>query len=409
MEYEGGGSMKRRISILLIAMALLIVALVYGTVYSNVEQSVDNSESESLGSIMEIVSLVRTRFYKPVETMDLLRAYVATGSINGMLAEVLSDPYSRYMDQHAYDNLLSDTSGVFGGIGIVIGIQDEQLTIVSPIKGTPGERAGLRAQDKIIQIEDRDTQYMTTEEAASLMRGKEGTEVAITIQRDEEQIEVTIVRDLINVNSIDRIEMLTPQIGYIQLTNFSDRSYQELVDALDELDNEQMAGLVLDLRFNPGGPLGAALQVANVFIGDGPVVYLEDRNGDRVRYEAIKEGTRDKIPMVVLINGSSASASEIVAGALADHDLATLIGTTTFGKGLVQTVIPLRDGGGISLTEQVYLTAGGHNINDVGIIPDYEIEIDEEEELAIYFGDPEIEDSQLAKAIEIIQEQLIES
>lgn len=401
-----GDQVKRRLYVLLAAVILLISALVYGTVFSSVNSELNNGNSDDFSSVMEVITLVRSRFYKPVDTTELLSAYVTTGSINGMLAETLQDPYTRFMDQHAYEGMLSDTSGVFGGIGIVIGIQDEQLTIVSPIKGTPGERGGLRAQDKIIKIDDRDTHYMTTEEAASLMRGAPQTEVTLTIQRGDEVLEVLIVRDLINVNSIDKAVILEPGIGYIYLTNFSDRTYEELVKALVDLDEQGMEGLILDLRFNPGGTLAAALQVANEFVAEGSLVYLEDRDGNRIGYEATKQGTREEIPMVVLVNGSSASASEIVSGALRDNDLAVLVGTHTFGKGLVQSVIPLRDGGAITLTEQVYLTAGGHDINQVGLLPDYELEIDEEEELAIYLGDTDVEDTQLMKALEIVRSKL---
>lgn len=401
-----GDQVKRRLYVLLAAVILLISALVYGTVFSSVNSELNSANPDDFSSVMEIITLVRSRFYKPVDTTELLSAYVTTGSINGMLAETLQDPYTRFMDQHAYEGMLSDTSGVFGGIGIVIGIQDDQLTIVSPIKGTPGERGGLRAQDKIIKIDNRDTHYMTTEEAASLMRGAPQTEVTLTIQRGDEVLEVLIVRDLINVNSIDKAVILEPGIGYIYLTNFSDRTYEELVKALADLDEQGMEGLILDLRFNPGGTLAAALQVANEFVAEGSLVYLEDRDGNRIGYEATKQGTREEIPMVVLVNGSSASASEIVSGALRDNDLAVLVGTHTFGKGLVQSVIPLRDGGAITLTEQVYLTAGGHDINQVGLLPDYELEIDEEEELAIYLGDTDVEDTQLMKALEIVRSKL---
>lgn len=398
--------MKRRVLVLSTAVLLLFASLVYGSVFSSFGAGPESAvQAGDAGNLLEIVSLVRARFYRQVDVADLLSAYASTGSVRGMLAQALGDPYTRYMDQHAYESLMSDTSGVFGGIGIVIGIRDEQLTIISPIKGTPGERAGLRANDRIIRIGDRDTNYMTTDEAASLMRGEPGTEVTITIQRDEESFDVTIVRDMISVNSIEKVEMLEPGIGYIHLTNFSDRTYRELVEALDQLDAEGIEGLILDLRFNPGGTLSAALQVADEFVSSGDLLHLEDRDGNRSSFAAVEEGTRTPIPMVVLINGSSASASEIVAGALRDHGLAVLVGTTTFGKGLVQSIVPLRDGGAISLTEQVYLTAGGHDINQVGIVPDYEIEISEEEELAIYFGEAEV-DLQLEKAVEIIRSQI---
>jgi len=386
--------MKRRIAILGAATILLVAALIYGSVLFTVggEQTARAGDLENL---LEVVALVRSRFYRQVEVADLLDAYARTGSIQGMLAEALEDPYTRLMDQHAYESM----------IGIVIGIRDSELTIISPIKGTPGERAGLRGNDKIIRIGERSTEFMTTDEAASLMRGEPGTEVTITIRRDDEEFDVTIIRDIINVMSIEEVEMIGQGIGYIRLTSFSDRTYHELVSALNQLEAEGMEGLILDLRFNPGGTLGAAIQVADEFIASGPIVYLQNRNGDRVSWDALEEGTRKPIPMVILVNGSSASASEIVAGALRDHGLAVLVGTQTFGKGLVQTVVPLRDGGALSLTEQVYLTAGGHDINRSGIEPDYVLEISDEELEAIFLGEADV-DRQLEMAVEIITAQI---
>lgn len=399
-----GDPLKRRWLLVLAIIVLLTVSILYGTVFSR-SAGVEPQKYENIGIVIEVVSLVRGRYYQPVSTVDLLRSYVATGTINGMLSETLGDPYTRYMDQRAYERMVSQTTGTFGGIGIVIGIRDEQLTIISPIKGTPGERAGLRASDVILKIDGKDTTYMTTDEAASLMRGPEGTGVHLTIKRGDEVIEVPIIRAMINVNSIETIEMIEPSIGYIELTNFSDSTYSELVEALDQLEAEGMKGLILDLRFNPGGTLAAALQVANEFIAQGPLIYFQDRDGNRMAYEAVEADTRERIPMVVLINGSSASASEIVAGALRDHGLAILVGTTTFGKGLIQSIIPLRDGGALTITEQVYLTAGGHDINKVGIEPDIEIVVDEETEVAIYLDEPDVVDPQLEKALEIIREQ----
>lgn len=402
-----GDPLKRRWFIVTAIIILLTVSILYGTVSSRSER-IEQLKYEDLGSVMEVIALVRGRYYQPTSTMDLLRSYVSTGTINGMLADALGDPYTRYMDKNAYQRMVSQTSGTFGGIGIVIGIRDDQLTIISPIKGTPGERAGLRGSDAIIKIDNKDTTYMNTDEAASLMRGPEGTRVELTIKRGEEIIEVPIIRALINVDSIEVAKIIEPGIGYIELTNFSDRTYQELVEAINSLEQDEMQGLIIDLRFNPGGTLGASLQVANEFIAQGPLIYFQDREGNRVAYEATAKGTRKPMPMVVLINGSSASASEIVAGALRDHGLATLVGTTTFGKGLIQSVIPLRDGGAITVTEQVYLTAGGHDINKVGISPDIEIVIDEEDEVEIYLDNPEVEDLQLEKALEIIRLQLNE-
>ena len=194
-------------------------------------------------------------------------------------------------------------------------------------------------------------------------------------------------------------------IGYIEITNFSDRTYEELRKALEFLDERGQKALILDLRFNPGGTLGAALEVANEFVSGAPLVYLEDQEGIRTPFDSMVEGTRKPMPMAVLSNGSSASASEIVSGALQDNGLATLIGTTTFGKGLVQSLYPLRDGSALTVTEQGYLTSGGKDINGVGIEPDIVVEVTLEEEEAIYLDEAEY-DPQLDKALEVLRAEL---
>ena len=324
-----------------------------------------------------------------------------------MLRTALDDPYTRHMDAMAFENMMNTTTGIYGGVGLVVGMQDDGLTIVSPIKGTPGERAGLRREDKIVAIDGKDTTYMTLDEAVSLMRGEEQTNVCLTIKRGEERFEVHITRELINVESVAEVKMVDEEyrIGYIQITNFSERTYEELVNALAKLDEQKMRALILDLRHNPGGTLNAALQVSNEFVSDAPLLYLEDKEGNRTPFESTEAGTRTPIPMVVLINGGSASASEIVSGALRDNGLATLIGTTTFGKGLVQSLYPLRDGSAMTITEQGYLTSGGHDINGVGIEPDIVVEITLEEEEAIYLGEAEY-DAQLEKGLEVLRTQL---
>ena len=278
--------------------------------------------------------------------------------------------------------------------------------MVSPIKGTPGERAGC-SRDKIVAINGKDTTYMTLDEAVSLMRGPENTEIDLTIQRDEEVFEVHIVRELINVISVPEYYIIDEEygIGYVEITNFSERTYEELVEALDALDAQGQRALIIDLRHNPGGTLSSALKVANEFVSGAPLLYLEDKEGNRTPFESIDVGTRKPIPMVVLINGGSASASEIVSGALQDNGLATLVGTTTFGKGLVQSLYPLRDGSALTVTEQGYLTSGGKDINGVGIEPDIVVEVTLEEEEAIYLGEAEY-DPQLEKGLEVLRSHL---
>ncbi|HKM42868.1 MAG TPA: S41 family peptidase [Limnochordia bacterium] len=389
-------------------MALLSVSLAYGSFQANVQVPEGQTRYESIGTTLEVIALVKTRHYfQPVSTFEMLKAYVTHGTINGMLKNALDDPYTRHMDAAAFENMMNTTTGIYGGIGLSVGIVDDRVTVVSPIKGTPGERAGLRRGDKIMAIDGKDTTHMTLDEAVSLMRGLEDTELDLTIQRDEDVFEVHIVRELINVVSIPEYHMIDEEnnIGYIEITNFSDRTYDELVEALADLDAKGQRALVLDLRFNPGGTLGAALQVANEFVSGAPLLYLEDQEGTRTPFDSTMAGTRQPIPVAVLINGGSASASEIVSGALQDNGLATLIGTTTFGKGLVQSLYPLRDGSALTVTEQGYLTSGGKDINGVGIEPDIVVEVTDEEEEAIYLDEAEV-DPQLEKALEVLRTQL---
>ncbi len=394
--------------IIFLIVALLSVSLVYGSYQANTQVPEGETRYESIGTALEVIALVKTRHYfQPVSTLGLFKAYVTHGTINGMLKSALDDPYTRHMDAIAFENMMNTTTGIYGGIGLSVGIVEDRVTVVSPIKGTPGERAGLRRGDKIMAIDGKDTTYMTLDEAVSLMRGPEQTELDLAIRRDEEVFEVHIVRELINVVSVPEYSIIDEEygIGYVEITNFSDRTYDELVKALEVLDSQGEKALILDLRFNPGGTLGAALQVANEFVSEAPLLWLEDKEGNRTPFESTFRGTRKPLPMVVLINGGSASASEIVSGALQDNGLATLVGTTTFGKGLVQSLYPLRDGSALTVTEQGYLTSGGKDINGVGIEPDIVVEVTPEEEEAIYLDEAE-HDPQLAKALEVLRSKL---
>ncbi len=402
---DGGRLVRNKLVLVLLLVTVCFLGIWYGSVVSSAGADSLEKEArfESIGTAMEVMAIVKSRsYFQPVDVFGLVRGYLQEGTINGMLSKTLSDPYTRYMDSHAYERMMTSTRGVFGGIGIVVGMQEERLTVISPIRGTPGERAGLRGGDKITRIDGKDTTYMTLDEAVSLMRGPEGEDVTLTITREDQVLEVYIVRAIINVESVSASEMVAEGVGYVEITNFSDRTYGELVDALASLDDEGMDALILDLRFNPGGTLGAALLVADLFISQGPLVHLEDQRGNRTPYLATNQGTRASLPMVVLINGGSASSSEIVAGALKDTGNAVLVGTKSFGKGLVQSVYPLRDGGALTVTEQAYLTSGGRNINKVGIEPDFVVELAEEEEEALYRGDASFVDPQLQTAIDLL-------
>jgi len=351
----------------------------------------------------------------PVEASALLHAYVDTGSINGMLKAVLKDPYTRYLDVPAYRQMQIDTTGRFAGIGIMVGLKDERITIIAPIEKTPAHRLGLRGGDHIAAIDSRPTELMSLDEAVSLMRGKEGTRVILLIERGTDQaerFEVSITRALIEVPSVAEAKVLAGKewgnaipVGYIRLSQFSERTSEELEDALQGLEKQRVQGVILDLRNNPGGLLTAAVQVSSKFLEGGPIVHIVGRDQERKTVWAFPRAAHAGLPLVVLVNGNSASASEIVSGALQDRGVATVVGERTFGKGLVQVVIPMRDGSALSLTSARYQTAGGRFIHEKGIEPDIVVKPEEGEDPLIGGASlaPAAIDRQLQRALEVLE------
>ncbi|MBI4846116.1 MAG: S41 family peptidase [Candidatus Omnitrophica bacterium] len=303
------------------------------------------------------------------------------GALKGMLSSL--DPYSQFMDPDMFKELQVETEGHFGGLGIEITIRDNLLTIISPLDGTPAEKAGLKAQDRIVKIEDKITRDMTLSEAVKLMRGPVGTKVTITIMREKEEElkEYTITRDIINIKSIRKSEILGKDIGYIKLTDFSETTKSDMANALQNLEKTGIEGLILDLRNNPGGLLTSSVEIASEFLPTGElVVYTKGREkSQNTEYRATGKTNFKDIPLIVLINSGSASASEIVAGAIQDHKRGIIVGTKSFGKGSVQTVIPLKDGSALRLTTAVYYTPSGRTINEKGIIPDVVVEFEEKQ------------------------------
>jgi carboxyl-terminal processing protease len=315
----------------------------------------------------DVLNLVQDNYVENVESKDLIY-----GAINGMLRDL--DPHSSFLKPDEYKELQVETKGKFGGLGIEITIRDSILTVVAPLEGTPADKAGLEAEDQIVRINDEPTQDMSLVEAVQKMRGPKGTKVRLTIVRKGEKkpLEFELLRDTITVQSI-RARTLEPSYGYIRISSFQSGTANDLRKALDELEkeNKSLQGLVLDLRNDPGGLLDQAVEVSDEFLDDGLIVYTGGRlDSQKMRFEARKNSNPHNYPIVVLVNAGSASASEIVAGALQDHKRAIILGEPTFGKGSVQTVIPLKDGSAIRLTTSLYYTPSGRSIQAKGIEPD---------------------------------------
>jgi carboxyl-terminal processing protease len=398
----------------------LVVSLAGAIIISNAAQP---GGVDELRTVVDIISLLKLEYVDPVNTLDLFGAYIKYGDINKML-QILDDPYTRYMDAKAYKQSQIDTKGEYGGLGITVGIRRGLLTIIAPFKDTPADRVGLRGGDNILSINGRSTEGMSLDEAVSLMRGEPGTSIVLSIGRTNQEETVTfdveLVREVIEVTSVysqvippdGKFPFLTESVGYIAISNFAERTDAELVSILDELlRQDKVEGLIIDLRNNPGGLLTTSLQLANRFIPSGPLLHVVGKEGKTQAYMAQPEwALSDLPPLVVLVNEYSASASEILSGALKDRKVATVVGKTTFGKGLVQTLYPLRTGG-LSLTTARFMTAGGNMIHGVGVAPDIEVDwtIEEQEELYLTNGEIEVVtpyDPQLTEALKVLQEKM---
>jgi carboxyl-terminal processing protease len=358
---------RKRPTVLVLMLTLAVFCWMTIGRADQAEKSSNNDLYRELQLFTDVLSIVRRSYVEEVPMKDLVY-----GAVNGMLASL--DPHSSFLPSDMYKELEIDTSGEFGGLGIEITLRDNVLTVVSPIEDTPAYRIGLEAGDMILKIGDRFTKDMSIMEAVKLMRGKAGTEVTITVMREgfDRPREFTIVREVIKVESV-KARTLESGFGYVRIAQFQERTDRDLRKAMNALKKENggLSGLVLDLRNNPGGLLEQAVMVADVFLEEGLIVYTEGREeGSRMRRSAQSQGTEPDYPMVVLINGGSASASEIVAGALQDNGRAVILGTQSFGKGSVQTIIPLRDDSGLRLTTARYYTPRGTSIQAKGITPD---------------------------------------
>jgi len=362
---------RRKMSIVSVALAGAIIGAL--TVVGMNARLVDAQGSyEELRSFVDVMNVVKKNYVDEVKSKDLL-----TGAIKGMISSL--DPHSGYMTPEQYKDFQVETRGEFGGLGIQIGIKDGILTIIAPIEDTPAFKAGLKAGDRIIKIAGESTKNMGIHDAVAKMRGPKGKSITISILREGwmQTKDFNIVRDIIKIKSV-KYRMVKDDIGYVKLTQFQEMSAEDLAKALKELKGKGMKSIILDLRNDPGGLLNIAVDVAGQFLPARKlVVYIKDRGGDKKEYFTDNSmPSYTDIPMVVLVNQGSASASEIVAGALKDWKRAVVVGVQTFGKGSVQTLIPLSDGSGLRLTTAKYYTPSGLSIQNVGITPDIVVKLE---------------------------------
>lgn len=347
-------------------VTVFVLGVVAGELLASRELAQASVAFQKLKTFGDVLSVIQSSYVETPNVDNLVE-----GAIRGMLQTL--DPHSSYLTPDGYKQMEVETKGAFGGLGIEIGIKDGWLTVIAPIEDTPAYRVGLLAGDKIVKIESESTKDMSTNDAVKRLRGEPGTKVNITVAREGADLKVyTITRDIIKIKSV-KFRPLADGIGYVRLLQFQQDSDSEVEKALQSLSKEKdgLKGLVLDLRNDPGGLLDQAVKISDKFLESGLIVYTDGRlENQKFKYHAKKEGTWSGFPMVVLVNAGSASASEIVAGALQDHQRAIILGTRTFGKGSVQTILPLEDGSALRLTTARYFTPNGRSIQAKGIEPD---------------------------------------
>lgn len=366
--------MKKRI-----ILGILILSMAGFLMYQPIQAAEENLY-ENLKIFTDAMALVKFEYVKNVNAKDLIY-----GALKGMLSSL--DSHSQFLDPDTYKEMQVETKGKFGGLGIVISLKDNHLTIISPLEGTPAYRSGIKANDWIVKINGETTKDITLTEAVKKLRGPKGTQVTITIMREGEAklLDFTITRDIIKIESVKNVQVLEDKIGYVRLAEFQEKTGEALKKALLKLKDEDIKALILDLRNNPGGLLNEAVKAADKLLPKGKlIVYTQGRDKeDIIKYFSREEPIFSNLPMVILINGGSASASEIVAAAVQEWNGGVLLGTESFGKGSVQSILPLRDGSALRLTTAKYLTPQGVSIQDVKVKPDILVEISEEDELGL--------------------------
>ena len=349
----------------------------------------DGAKTLDIVRFLGVKRMIEARYVRDVNPHDLMN-----GAIDGMVKS-LGDPHSIYLKEDMYKTLKEHTAGTFGGIGVTMGFKDNKVTIVSVLEGTPGEAAGLKANDEIVAVDGTPVTEYQPEEVSMHIRGDIGTEVTLTIRRaGTEDRDYTIKRDTIKLRTAKGMMLEGSQMGYIRIASFGENTGEEFKEEFEKLGQEGMQGLIIDLRQNPGGLVKSCVEVADLLVPKGPIVSVVQRDGSKEEHNSSLEAP--KYPVVVLIDGNSASASEILAGALQDTGAGTLVGTKSYGKGSVQVVVPLFEDDGLKLTIARYYTPNGRCIDGVGIEPDVEVD----------FQEGDTTDVQLAKAREILQQKM---
>ncbi len=361
--------MRTKTNLFLITLGTLLGVLLgtCGSVFAErAARRADTIPFTELRTFTEVFSRIESDYVEPVSDKKLLE-----NAIRGMLSGL--DPHSAYLNPEEYKELRIGTTGQFGGLGIEVGMENGFIKVIAPIDDTPAQRAGIKAGDLIIRLDDKPVKGMTLQEAVKIMRGKPGTSITLTIVREGEDkpLKITITRAVIKIKSV-KSRILEPGYGYVRITSFQSRTGEQLHKAIARLKEKgALKGLILDLRNNPGGVLNAAVAVSDAFLDQGKIVYTDGRIEEaKMEFKATPGDVIEGVPMVVLINAGSASASEIVAGALQDHRRAIIMGQKSFGKGSVQTILPLSNGGAIKLTTARYYTPSGRSIQAEGIVPD---------------------------------------
>jgi carboxyl-terminal processing protease len=362
------GKGMRNLKIVFVILLVFGLGISIGLSRSPKVSALSTDVYEDLKIFTDVLGLLQKEYVEETNSKDLVY-----GAVKGMLETL--DPHSAFMPPSVYKEMQEETKGRFEGLGIEITLKESVLTVVSPIEDTPAFRAGIQAGDQILKIDGESTKNLTLMDSVKRLRGPRGTKVTITIMREgfPKPKEFTLTRDVIPVRSV-RYELMEKQYGYIRLSQFQEKTEGELDKAIKSLESESkgaIKGLILDLRNNPGGLLDQAVKVSDRFIESGLIVSMEGRREDqKMKFYAHPQGTIPRYPLVVLVNGGSASASEIVAGAVQDHGRGILVGTQTFGKGSVQTIFPMKDGSGLRLTTARYFTPNGRSIQAKGILPD---------------------------------------